>query len=567
METLEPAPAKRSNRLILGIVGGVIVVALIAAGVLIIPRLLNTAASTPNLTAAAMPADTQIYLAFHPRYDQLPNGGAIRKAWSDPAIFKPLEDNIRRSLFASDLDWDQDIAPWLGDEIGLGFSNLPLGFPAPNVSPPVYVVAVLTRDTTKSDAFLAKVRADTESHGVEFREQTYRDVATVEQVGPNPNAGTAYATLKNMVILANGPDWLHAAIDALLDGKGLDTQTRFASTLNPLRGGRAATLYLDVAAVIKPVLEQAAQTPSPSAFDPSTFDTQTFGMGLTFEPNGIILEFLSTGDPSVKLPVEEKTGQKAEPNPNRLLRAVPDSTFVYLSGRRLSDALADILKLMQTTNPMALDMLADFERQTGIDLTSDFNWASGEAAFAMLPGSGLLGGPGASPFGFALILEASDKQAAEASFGKMFGALVEQSNGVLSIEDVTVGDYPLHGLLDRFSGEPTLVYGLMDDRLVAAFPEAAAQKIANAGDRPLADDEDFKAAIAPLPDNTIGYAYFKPKTLIDLIALGLSASGQSCQACALFQPVQSLAFTIEYPPIEPGTVHSMLFMRLDVGEE
>jgi hypothetical protein len=205
------------------------------------------------------------------------------------------------------------------------------------------------------------------------------------------------------------------------------------------------------------------------------------------------------------------------------------------------------------------DSIAEFETQTGIDLREDiFGWMTGEAA-AVAPGSGLLGSS-ASPFGFALIVEASDRQRAEAGPHALFQALAAESG--TEIVDVTVAGHTLHGIVDAFSGDPVVVYGLIGDNFVLALPDSAAEKIAEAGESPLADDETFKAAVAPLPGNTIGYVYLRPKPIVDLASVGLAFSGQACEACPLFEPMRAVAFTVEYPPAEPGVVRSALFMLL-----
>jgi len=133
------------------------------------------------------------------------------------------------------------------------------------------------------------------------------------------------------------------------------------------------------------------------------------------------------------------------------------------------------------------------------------------------------------------------------------------------VVDVTVGDSSLRGLTDD-SGEPMVVYGLLGESLVIAVPENAAQKIANAGDRPLADAETFKTAVAPLPASNSGYLYIQPKPILDLVTLALAFSGEECPACDLLQPVRGIAFAAEQPQTETGVGRGVLFILLDVEE-
>lgn len=570
METLDStSPSRRGGKLPLVIVAGLVVVALVALAVVLIPRLRGAPAGAVNATAAAMPVDTQIYFSFNPHFDQLPNGDIVSKAWSDPELRKSIEDGIRDALADNDLDWDQDIAPWLGDEVGLGIGNYSLYFTATDVSLPYFVLVAATRDTARLDALLAKLRETSEANGSKYTEQAYREVTTVERkAGPDVETSIAYATVKDLLIVASGRDRLHAAIDALLDGGGFDKSSNYQVAVAKLRGGRAVTAYIDVGRLYGPLLDQLLAE-QPLAENLSELHKLRIGMGMSFEANGVLVEFVTLGDPTVGLPVEEKTGLKAAPNPNRLLRAVPDSAFLYMSGRRVSDWFDDTLSLMESFPPDPgvtgiVESLSDFEREAGIDLRKDiFSWMTGEAAAVVMPGGGLIGSS-PFPFGLALLVEAGDKQLAEAGPHKLFQALAAQSG--TEIVDVTIEGNRMRGLVDALSGDPLVVYGLIGDNFVLALPESAAQKIAAAGNRPLADDDTFRAAIAPLPANTIGYVYLKPKPLVDLMSAGLTLSGQECAACVLFEPMRALAFTIEYPPAEPGSVRSALFMLLDVEE-
>ena len=565
METLQPTPPPRRRfGLLLGIGIGLVVVALIGLGVVFIPRLLGTTAPTLNVTAAAMPAGTQFYFSFNPHFEQLPNGGVVLKAWSDPEIAESIEGSIRDALEDNDVDWDQDIAPWLGDEIGLGIGNLPLDPNASSETPPSLVLVAVTRDVVLSNAFLAKWRANRESGGSEFTEQTYRDVPTVEQTDTGFDQPMAYATVKDQVIVATGSNDLHAVIDAALDGTGLDTSSNYQATLSQLRGGRAVTAYMDAGPLFETLIEQmqASGGVPPAAVNQSALDAldalQGVAMGLSFEANGLLLETVASADVS-RLPGEQQAALTARGSSNRLLRAVPDSTFLYLGSEILPDtldALAD--------DPNFAASLEMIESQTGIDLTTDvFSWLTGEFAIVAMPGSLISSGPSQLPFGFALILEATDQQAAEAGAHKLIQTLVDQSGG--EIGEVEVSGNRLRAVLDTVSGDPVLVYGSIGDRLVLALPQNAAQKIADTADDPLADDETFKTAIAPLPTSNSGYFYLKPKPIVDLLSLGLTFSGQECLACALFEPVRALAFAAEQPQIEAGLGRTTLFVLLDTS--
>lgn len=563
METQPPTtPSNSRSKLAIGIVAGLLIVALVAAGVIFIPRLLSPA-SALNATAAAMPAGTQIYVSFNPHYENLPNGGVVKKAWDEDVLAKLFEDSFLKELEQANLNWEQDIASWLGDDVGFGIADL--SFDESGFSEtPTFVVAAATRDKAKSDAFLAKLRAEGESSGIEFTEQSYRDVATVatvEQVGGDGEQARAYATVGDMVIVASGSGALHGAIDAALDGSGLDKSGNFQAAVSKLRGGRAMTAYIDAGPILKMLVEQVQQSGEMSgAFDQQMMDTlaamQGEALGLSFEPNGMLLELVATVDLD-QMPAESLAALTAPGAANTLLRAVPDTTFTYFGGEVRPETFEAMLEA-----PTMQETLDAVEMQTGINLQEDvLSWLNGEMALTVLPGT--LSGGSALPVGFAFLIKPEDKELAATRLDALMQKIAEQAPA--EVVDVTVGDSSLRALTDD-SGEPLIVYGLIGESLVIAVPENAAQKIANAGDRPLADAETFKTTVAPLPASNSGYVYIQPKPILDLVTLGLAVSGEECPACDLFQPVLGIAFAAEQPQTETGIGRGVLFILLDIEE-
>ena len=562
MDMPAPTPPARSRTgALLGIGIALIVLALIGLAALFIPRLLETGAAAQGVTAVGMPADTQVYLSFNPHFDKLPNGDIVLKAWNDPEIAQSLEGAVRDALQDSDLDWDRDVAPWLGDEVGLGMWNLSPDTLSKAASPS-FAVVISTRDPAKTNAALARWRAALESKGQTFNEQPYRDIATVEQTA---GASIAYATVKEFVVFATGPDDLHAVIDATLDGKGLDQEAPYRNMLGRLRGNRALTAYIDLSGFLKPIL-QRLETEGGAALNglnrqaiDQIMAAQSAAMGVTFEPNGILIEFIAQVDVN-QLSEEARQQLDRSPNTNRLLGAVPDSTFVYLGSEITPDTLRQI-----EADPTYAALIDSVESETKIDLKEDvFSWIAGELALVAMPGSGLGAQPSQLPFGLAFILAVDDTQLAEAKSSVLFHKLAEQSDA--TIEDVTIGDASLHVMKDSRSDQPILLYGLIDGKFVLTLSESTARKIAGASEKPLANDATFKAATALLPRSNSGYGYIKPKTIVDLLSLGLSFSGQSCTACPLIDPVKAVAFAGEQPAAEPGLGRNVFFLLLNTGD-
>ena len=555
------ATTTRNDRakLFFGIGVALIVTALIGLAALIIPRLTANAPAQAHVTAAAMPASTEMFFSINPHFAQLPNGDVVDKAWGESAV-KSVEDGLRQVLHDSKLDWDQDIAPWLGDDVALGMSNINWQTgAAPAGGEPTMILAIATRDKTKSDALLAKWRADREANGLTYREQVHRGVTLVEDTSTLPGEIKAYASLNDVIIFATNTNDVRAAIDARLDNKSLAQSRSYQSTLASLRGDRAATLYFDMPAILQ-FAGSAASLPGFTEAERTGMEAmQGFVLGLSFEPNGLRLEtnFVFDAD---KLPVEQLGSLNAKGNPNQLLRQAPANTFLYVSLHNLAATATTVLKGAAISDPALNDTLKQFERQTGLNLQRDlFDWMTGELAIIGTPGK--ISSANQVPFGFTLIIEAANPHTAENNVHRFFQAVTKQSGA--AIGDITIGDARLHAVQNE-SEQPTLIYGLLDNHIVIATSVDAIEKISAADAESLADDATFKAATAPLPTGNGGYFYFEPKPILDLVSIGLTLTGQNCNACTLFEPIKAIASASEQPPSQANIMRSIVFMLLDV---
>ncbi len=556
-----PAPRKDKAKLFLAAGIGLIVVALIGLGWLIVPRLLNTGSAQTHITAAALPGDIELFFAFNPHFTQIPNGDVVGKAWGADT-FKPLEDNLRTSLRTVQLDWDQDVAPWLGDEVSVGINHIQW---ESNVTPASaqtsLMFALATRDKDKSDAALTKWRKNLETNGQAFTDQTYRSVTLASNGSTRSGEISAYATVNNVVIFASGVDALHAAIDAALDKHGLDQSRSFQATLAQLRGNRAATLFLDTEQMKQFILRVPTLQSADAATREGLNALQGAGLGLTFESNGLELETIIAFDPD-KLSVNQLAALTAKSNPNQLLRHIPANAYLYIGLDNLAAGIEPFLTGMAVSQPSLESSLQQFERETGLNLAKDvFGWMTGEVTLMAMPAQ--IGGSNQLPVSFALIADAADPHKADATLHQLFQALTKQGGN--TIGDITIGDAKLHAIQDA-RGNPTLIYGQLGDELVVTLAEDTVERITAAESKPLADDETFKAAIAPLPGANGGYFYLKPQPIIDLISLGLTAAGQECPVCPVFEPIRALASANERPPAQANVLRAVVFVLLDVKQ-
>jgi hypothetical protein len=113
--------------------------------------------------AAVVPANAPIYVtAKVPDSGQL---GVFRQIVTDFAgarAWTKLSDGFNRSLARKHLSWSQDVAPWIGDEVGLAFNQIPSLADVSSTNPadsgdPNVVLIFPTNDMTAALAFARRM--------------------------------------------------------------------------------------------------------------------------------------------------------------------------------------------------------------------------------------------------------------------------------------------------------------------------------------------------------------------------------------------------------------------------
>ncbi|HXF68411.1 MAG TPA: DUF3352 domain-containing protein [Thermoflexus sp.] len=78
-----------------------------------------------TLAAELIPADAVFYMSLSYNLQAQPGYETIRKAYLDnPKVKQALQDAKENLKKESKIDWDAEVAPWLGSEIGLAVLSL-----------------------------------------------------------------------------------------------------------------------------------------------------------------------------------------------------------------------------------------------------------------------------------------------------------------------------------------------------------------------------------------------------------------------------------------------------------
>jgi hypothetical protein len=251
-----------------------------------------------------------------------------------------LRDDALRLLVESGfgVDYDADVAPWIGDRVGA--VALPSGGEEPDV-----VVAVAHDDREAAQAALERAAGDDEL-GYAFVDGGYVLLAETQAIA----------------------DEAAASEDHLAD------EDAFADAVGELEGGQLAVVWTDVArvwdALPAEVREQAAATPGAKDLDP----TGTVVLGVRAETDaveltGLARDVVSGLEEQQALAVEDGTGLAAE-LPQDALVAVSVSGLGAALGRGYDD-------LVDTLEDLAPDVESTVE-ELGLDLPEDLETLLGE---------------------------------------------------------------------------------------------------------------------------------------------------------------------------------------------
>ena len=417
-----------------------------------------------------------------------------------------------------DFNFDRDVAPWIGTELGFAMMDVPPAASGASSAPPGFVVMVASRDTAKSDDFLKRWRSAAEAKGSVFTEESYQGV-TLVSARATSSATTplsAYATYQNTVLLASTADALKKALDTKKSsgGANLSASAAYKSMIDKLPKDRALTMVVDVKALTKSL--PAAATRSPGADGINAINDVGISMGFT--DDGIRVDSVVAYDvANMSDPLKQLITVPA--NPDKALDYLPDSAIATLSGQNLK-SYWDYYNSVLAQNPQSKKQfdqsIQAIKTQTGIDLDADvFAWMTGEFALAVVPAKALtVAGPTAPPVGLMLLLETKDAALAQQKMTKISTALGKQGllfgakkvNGAdlqvvtgLEKQGLTAG----YGFLDNF-----LVIGSADDVLTAAVD---AQKA------PLSKSAEFVLDYKVLPQANTGVGFFSIPNIVGVV--------------------------------------------------
>jgi hypothetical protein len=451
-----------------------------------------------------LPADTQLYVAVNPNLQNVAGYENIKKLYLDnPDIQKLLEEFQNEVKEEADITFEEDIKPWLGTEVAMGFPNLSTTINNPSDTPAL-VLAAETTNQEASDSFIKKVVAEAEKNDEPFTEEVYEDIVLYTQENQFSGETFFLTTFDDFVVAGSDKNLITEMIDRS-QGKNatpsLVDNERFKKVTGAVPAEAVMLMYMVPAGFFDTILEESAvEMPPESLQDLKAFEA--IAMAGTLQSNGIQLDVAVSFDVE-NMSEQMKAAFEMPASPNKVLNNIPaEALFAYNTNNL--NAIWQNSKRSLESNPDFSEGLQDLEQELGFSLEEDiFSWMTGEAAIVIVEATP----PDeySPPIGGYVLVGANDIDAAKNGIDKVMGSLEEQQM-LPPLEKETVGGIELNVYRDA-DQQIQAGYGFYNNYFLMAYLQEAIEAITNAAQNPLANSENFKAVQNRLPAENFGYFY------------------------------------------------------------
>lgn len=442
--------------------------------------------------AEAVPPDAlmAISLTTNPgQWEQLREFGTVQ---SQGAFDKNLAQVRDRLLTANGFNYQQDIQPWVGEEVTIAFLGTRVPFAAPpdagNQQPVVVVLPM--RDPLKAKQILEQPR--TTASASKLVDRTYKGFQIKETQGRSAQNYSVTALGTKYLVVTNDPKATDQAIDSYTSGKNLTQIPDYQKALGQVKVDRPfGKIYVNLPAA---TAIQSANAGKPPASEQQVPQRQGFAATATLQPDGVQFKGVSWLKPDSKQLLNVQNNAKVMPS------RLPADTMLMVSGGNLKQFWQDYRQGAASSpiTPIDPNML-----ETGIQSTVGLNWNQDllpwmDGEFSIALASAPEGSSPNLPFSLLFLVRASDRRAAETSLKKLDEAMVSRK---LKVEESKVSGQPVITWTIPQSGV-VVNRGWLDNNVAfLTLGAPIANTIVPRPSRSLADNEVFKKTVPTMNPN------------------------------------------------------------------
>ena len=474
--------------------------------------------------------------------------------------FSQLKNSL---LTKNNIDYSNDLKPWLGDEITLAATTIDIDRDPDNGLQTGYLMALATTKPEKSREFLELLFSNRAFSGTNLGIERYKGVKVIydhPEYAPDSKIqnSLAGAVVNNFVLLANHPQVIKEAINNLqAPDLNLISSLEYQKATQQISKNAVAVTFLNLPEVGKWQGLELAE---------STYNSQILSFVLNSQ--GLLTEstFL-TNSPVVpsSLPLSQSVGA---------LQYIPESTALAIAGTNLSKLdNSDIAKLWKQVTASIygssedgtarlLQPLVKIQNNWNLNFSEDiFNWITGEYALALLPNS-----ENTTPH-WLFVIEKNPELAAgithlnniasRSGFNVSSLTLDQQKIAAWTKITATSENNTSINVDTKVKG----VHTTLDNYEIFSSDLKTLTAVLSQKQKSLLENPQFKNSIATIPQPNQGYIYLDWENSQDILKHQLPwIKFAEVLGKPLFDNLKSL--TVSSYSSEPGTLKSGVFLQL-----
>ncbi|AUT01208.1 hypothetical protein CLI64_12790 [Nostoc sp. CENA543] len=406
-------------------------------------------------------------------------------------------------------NFEQDIQPWVGDEVTLAIlapqMNKPVSKPVSTIDNPgdssqSMVMVLPVKNLQKAQTVFTQPKTLIQSKWID---RTYQGINIKQIEGqPGENLSAAFLDGKFLVITDN-PQTAERAIEAYKNKTSLATIGGFADNFPKISGYQPlAQFYINIPNAAK-IAATAPNRRLPAQVLAQLQNNQGLAGTVTLETEGLRIKGVSWLNPGSQrvLAVENQAGT--------MQNRVPAETLMMLSGGNLQRLWSEYVLTSQGNplSPITPEQLrTGVKSLTTLDLERDLlSWMKGEFAVSIIPGTPK---PGTSQdFRAALVfmVQAKERQLAETSIKQLDDVMKNQYQ--FQIQSTKVANKPVVNWISPF-GTLTATHGWLDGNVAfLSIGAPVTDKILPQPSTALANNSTFQQTVPTEPNPTNGQFY------------------------------------------------------------
>ena len=506
-------------------------------------------------TARFVPADAVIYATV--------NTDPASRQWVQTAQLLErlsLDERLRGArddgLAFADLDWDAEIAPFLGGEATVAVTSL-------DGDRPQVLVVLATDDGERAWNHAVRLLDErTQAEGVRPGTRDYRG-ATIRTYDEQSAGGSLWITRRGDHLIVGSDPAQAAVVLDLAAGKGeaLAGLDRFRAARAAVPGEALVYVYVNPSLAEGAFQDLAATmvmpaTPAGAALRSAGMENAAFALAVTAERTGFRFAWHTVGIDAGRNPVSLRVA----PADSRYAALAPADSLLFLYGtdlyggviRGIKEAVARaeddpdadefVAGLREWADELKRELGFDYDRDLLAHLTGEFALAAGARDFEMddawaLAVSGVDDAPRVSR-SLALLDDYSRRQGRRVTTTRVGAATVTEST-------------------PRGRADDAVAYSLSSNDLIVGTGRATVQQ-ALAPTATLAGVKEYQEALSVLPDSRVLTVFVNLARVVDLARGPMAGSDDSLDWDALAQ-LRFLAFGLTQTPDSAGGV---AFLRI-----